>query len=366
MKPLIIILLSISFFVGFISGYKVNDSHYSETKSKLQKLTENELDEYLKLKSLEEKYKKADEILGKAIMIFLADLGLRISDDKVEFAKKALTQLSSASDPAPDQKVSEPNTSQTNSGNPESAQQSNNASSSAKAEMPVPDTSANGLQNENPSQSIRNTGLSGKIRYTGILPRPDFIRMSADPVCAQENKDRQVQKEDLLVSKDGGLKNVFIYVKEGSTLPPGAFPTTPVELDQRGCVYSPHVAGIRVGQKLKILNSDPVLHNVHSMAKLNVGFNMGMATKNQVVEKSFTKPEVMVKIKCDVHGWMNSYIGVLDHPYFSVSQADGSFSIPNLPPGRYTIEAWHEKLGIKTQAILFEEENKNKILNFNY
>ena len=122
-------------------------------------------------------------------------------------------------------------------------------------------------------------------------------------------------------------------------------------LDQKGCHYSPHVFGLRTGQPLEILNSDQTLHNVNAMAQVNQAFNMGQAMQGMKSQKTFTKPEVMVRIKCDVHGWMNAYAGVLSHPYFAVTANGGAFELKDLPPGTYTIEAWHEKLGTQTQSV---------------
>jgi hypothetical protein len=113
----------------------------------------------------------------------------------------------------------------------------------------------------------------------------------------------------------------------------------------------PHVFGIQVGQPLEVLNSDPTLHNIHAVPRDNREFNRGQAITGQRDRFTFTTKEVMVPFKCDVHGWMNAYVGVLDHPYFAVSGADGTFSIKSLPPGTYTIEAWHEKLGTMTQTV---------------
>ena len=194
--------------------------------------------------------------------------------------------------------------------------------------------------------------LTGSVHFTKPAPKAAEIKMAADPVCAKENAGKKVMDESVVVNGNKTLANVFVYVKEGMKkegIP--AAPTTPVKFDQNGCRYTPHVVGVRVGQPFQIINSDAVLHNVHSMAKTNAPFNMGMATKGQTLDKKFTKPETMVKIKCDVHGWMNAYVGVLDHPYFAVTDAQGSFNIEGLPAGEYTIEAWHEKLGTKTEKV---------------
>lgn len=193
--------------------------------------------------------------------------------------------------------------------------------------------------------------VTGKVNFGGAAPKPTSIKMNADPVCAKESAGKTVLKEDVVVNANKTLANVFVYVKEGvkGNVPPA--PQEAVTFDQKGCVYHPHVIGVRVGQPLKILNSDPTLHNVNALAKANAKFNAGMPTKGQVIEKKFTKPETMVKVKCDVHGWMSAYIGVVDHPYFAVTDNTGAFTLKDLPAGEYTVEAWHEKLGTKTAKV---------------
>jgi plastocyanin len=128
-------------------------------------------------------------------------------------------------------------------------------------------------------------------------------------------------------------------------------PTTPVVIDQKGCVYTPRVVGVRVGQPIEVVNSDPTLHNVHALPMVNQEFNQGQPVQYSKLSRTFTAPEVMVRFKCDVHSWMAAWVGVVAHPYFAVTGADGSFQLPNLPPGTYTLEAWHEKLGPKTAKV---------------
>ncbi|HUF51788.1 MAG TPA: carboxypeptidase regulatory-like domain-containing protein, partial [Longimicrobiales bacterium] len=118
-----------------------------------------------------------------------------------------------------------------------------------------------------------------------------------------------------------------------------------------GCVYEPHVLGVRAGQEFIIRNSDPLLHNVNAAPTTNRTFNIGQPRAGMETRRSFTQPEIMIPVTCQVHGWMESYIGVLDHPYFAVTSADGSFRLENLPPGTYTIEAWHEQYGTQTQTV---------------
>ncbi|MFQ5350360.1 MAG: hypothetical protein ACE5EG_07955, partial [Thermoanaerobaculia bacterium] len=153
-----------------------------------------------------------------------------------------------------------------------------------------------------------------------------------------------------VVADGGGLANVFVYVKSGLT---GSYtaPAETVTLNQQGCRYIPHVSGIMVGQTLVIKNSDPTLHNVHAMPEANEEFNQGQPFQDMELEKTFDTAEVMVPFKCDVHPWMSSYMGVMDHPFYTVSGTDGAFSIGGLPAGDYEVEAWHEELGSQTLSV---------------
>lgn len=208
--------------------------------------------------------------------------------------------------------------------------------------------------------------VTGKVNFTGAAPKAAPVKMSADPVCVKENAGKTVLSETVVVNSNKTLANVFVYVKEGYKGTPPAAPTEPVTFDQKGCHYTPHVFGIRVGQPLKILNSDPTLHNVNAQAKVNSKFNAGMPTKGQVIEKKFTKPEVLVKFKCDVHGWMNAFAGVVDHPFFAVTDTSGAYTIKDLPAGEYTVEAVHEKLGTKTEKITVTDAGTAKPADFTF
>jgi hypothetical protein len=202
--------------------------------------------------------------------------------------------------------------------------------------------------------------VRGTVTLTGAAPRNEPIRMNADPVCVKEAKGPQTQ-ETFVVSSDGKLANVFVYVKDGLgnyayDPPPGG-----AKLDQHGCRYTPHVFGLRVGQPLEIINSDPTLHNIHATPKNNPEFNNGQPIQGMKMTHTFNNPEVMVPFKCDVHGWMNAYVGVVPHPYFAVTKEDGSFELKGLPPGTYTIEAWHERLGTMTQSVTLAEKGSQEV-----
>jgi plastocyanin len=201
--------------------------------------------------------------------------------------------------------------------------------------------------------------VAGQVQFDGQPPGNPAIKMASDPVCLRENQDGATL--ETVVVTDGGLENVFVYLKDG--LGGYAFdaPTQPVRLDQKGCRYMPHVFGVQVGQPIEISNSDATFHNVHAMPNVNREFNVGQPLQGMKNVKTFTAREVMVPFKCDVHGWMHAYAGVLDHPYFAVTSGGGRFELRNVPPGTYTIEAWHEKLGARTQSVTLGEKESREI-----
>jgi plastocyanin len=191
--------------------------------------------------------------------------------------------------------------------------------------------------------------VTGKIVFAGTAPAMEQIKMDADAFCKAAHS-APVSSQEVQVNSNGTLKDVFVYVKQGVS---GSYPapTQPVVLDQQGCQYHPHVFGIQVGQPLKIVNSDGTLHNIHALPKVNQEFNIGQPFKGMETVKKFDKLEVPLHFKCDVHKWMSSYAGVLPHPFYAVSNDQGTFEIKNLPPGNYVIEAWQEKYGPQTQNV---------------
>lgn len=208
--------------------------------------------------------------------------------------------------------------------------------------------------------STGNGTLSGKVSFAGTAPAPEKVKVAADPKC-QSMHPQGLLKQTVQV-KDGGLAHVFVWVKNAPGGQPA--PTEAAVLDQQGCMYHPHVVGVRTGQPIKIKNSDDTLHNIHPRPTVNAEFNIGQPRKGMESTKSFDKQEIMIPVGCDVHPWMRSYISVVDHPYFAVTKDDGTYEIEDLPAGEYEVEAYHEKLKTQTQKVTVKDgDNK---LDFSY
>ena len=207
--------------------------------------------------------------------------------------------------------------------------------------------------------------ITGRILFQGTPPPEEKIDMSEEPDCADMYPEGAYTQR-VEVNPDGTLKDVFVYVKEG--LPADLeFPTpsAPVTIDQKGCRYHPHVLGIQADQPLRILNSDPLLHNIHAKPEINRSFNVSQPTAGLETTRKFSKPEVLVRVECDVHGWMLAFVAVLTHPYYSVTGEDGSFTIKGLPPGEYVIEAWQETYGTQTMTVTVGPQ-ETKEIEFTY
>jgi plastocyanin len=224
-----------------------------------------------------------------------------------------------------------------------------------KTEVPTPAQTP-------PPVSGPHGNLKGAVRYAGIPQKPEVLSVPA--VCNPGGKP-EVLSNDILIF-DGKVKNVLVSITSGLTETDfGAPPAETAILDQKDCQYEPRLLAVRVGQKVDFLNSDPTFHNVKSLSKFNENFNIAMPSKNDKMTKVFSKPEIFIESKCSVHPWMSASIAVLDHPYFSVTGASGEFSIPNLPTGTYTLEAWHEVFGTLKQTIIVKE-NETLNLEFKY
>jgi len=192
--------------------------------------------------------------------------------------------------------------------------------------------------------------VAGSIKFVGKKPARKMIDMSGDPACVEAHHGKAYD-ESLVVNRNGTLANVFVYIKSGLEGKTFEVPTTPVTIDQQGCWFHPRVLGIQVGQRLSVINSDPVTHNIHPMAEINREWNHSQGAGDPPLARKFLKPEVMIRVKCNIHSWMHAFIGVVDNPYYAVTGADGSFKIDNLPPGDYVLAAWQETLGTQDAKI---------------
>jgi plastocyanin len=217
-----------------------------------------------------------------------------------------------------------------------------------------------------PGVALAASSITGTVTFDGKAPTLKPLAMDADPACAKKHGDKPVPSELLVLGNGNTIGNIMVYVSKG--VPAGKTypaPTTPVVIDQNGCQYKPHVMGIMVGQPYKILNSDGVLHNIHTQPQLNKAFNQGMPATVKEVTTKFDKPEAIFHVKCDVHPWMSAYVGVFSHPFFSVTGTDGKFTISGLDPGTYEITAWHERMGTQTATVTVAA-NETKTQNFKF
>lgn len=199
------------------------------------------------------------------------------------------------------------------------------------------------------SEPLGTSAVAGTVTFEGSAPRLKAISMDADPACAAKH-DGPVPARFLLLGEGQTLGNVFVQVKnppEGNYAPPAE----PAIVDQRGCLYDPHVLGIMAGQPIMFRNSDGLLHNVHGLPKVNREFNMGMPPTLTESDVTLKRPEPLFKVKCDVHPWMHTYVSVMSHPFFAVTSESGELRIEGLPAGTYEVEAWHERLGVRTASV---------------
>jgi plastocyanin len=202
-----------------------------------------------------------------------------------------------------------------------------------------------------PGVALAASSITGTVTFDGKVPTLRPLAMDADPACAKKHS-APVPNEMLTLGSGNTVGNIMVWVSKG--LPAGKtwpVPKEPAVLDQKGCQYLPHVMGLMAGQPYKILNSDGIVHNVHALPKINKPFNRPMPANVKETTVTFDKPEGNFPIKCDVHPWMNAYVGVFSHPFFSVTRNDGKYTISGLDPGTYEITAWHERLGTQTASV---------------
>ncbi|MGA8491994.1 MAG: carboxypeptidase regulatory-like domain-containing protein [Terriglobales bacterium] len=203
--------------------------------------------------------------------------------------------------------------------------------------------------------------IRGVVKFEGTAPKAKPISMAADPSCARQHPG-PVSTPEVVADSKGGLQNVLVFISDGlgdRTFDP---PAQPVVITQKGCLYQPHVLAVQANQPIEVVNDDPTMHNIHPAPTNNREWNKA-EQPGAKVEETFAREEIAIPVRCNVHPWMRGYIAVLKNPYFALTKPDGTFDLPNLPPGTYTVKAWHEKLGTSTQTITVEA-NQTKEINF--
>jgi plastocyanin len=208
------------------------------------------------------------------------------------------------------------------------------------------DGSAGAASKAGPPAASGVSTIQGVARLTGAAPAMKMLKREGDPFCAR----KQMQEEDVVVGEGGTLGNVIVRITQGVS---GNYdpPMNNAVLDQVDCMYRPRVQGIMAGQSLLIKNSDQTLHNVHTYKGASTVFNQAQVPGLPPMAKKFNNAGDVIKFKCDVHPWMTAYVAVSNHPFFAVTTNNGSFSIPKVPAGTYTVEAWHERYGAKTREL---------------
>ena len=200
--------------------------------------------------------------------------------------------------------------------------------------------------------------VSGQVVYKGPAPAVDTISMTSDSACGASS----VAGDAVLIAGSGEVQNVFVYVKDGLDASyTFETPSDPVLVHQEHCRYAPRVFGVRTSQPVAVVNDDPTVHNVHALPRVNSEANQTTPIKGTQAKFMFSAPETMVRFTCNVHPWMNAYAGVVAHPFFAVTGADGKFELKGLPPGTYTIEAWHERFGTQTQQVTLAERQAQTV-----
>jgi plastocyanin len=203
--------------------------------------------------------------------------------------------------------------------------------------------------------------LIGSIFVNGEIPRRLKYDMSADPICERLNHP-QALTDDVLTT-DEGLLNVVVYVKSGGPLDSYRFevPASEVVLERRKCQFVPHVLGVRAGQKVSFVTSDPTQHNTHPTPKLNLEWNQTQAPGGEPIVKAFNRPEQFIRVKCNQHPWEQAFVGVFSHPFFVITDQFGNYEIRGLPPGTYKLVAWHQKLGEQEMEITIAPGESRRI-----
>ena len=201
--------------------------------------------------------------------------------------------------------------------------------------------------------------ISGIVHFDGSVPEQSVLQLGGWSECAAQHTGI-VYAGDILVT-NGRLQNALVYIKDGLGERVFAVPEEPLENDQKGCVFLPRIMALQVDQQIRYLNSDPMAHNVHGLPRNSSHWNFSLGLKGTSRSITIDAEEVGIEVKCDIHGWMRSYLGVFDHPYFALSDQNGAFRLHNVPPGEYTITAWHERFGVRSRTVTLPAQGHKRI-----
>jgi plastocyanin len=202
--------------------------------------------------------------------------------------------------------------------------------------------------------------VTGTILFTGVPPKMKAISMVTVPNCAKMHS-MPAMTEDFVPGDNGTLQNVIVYLQGDFSAYSFPAASAPVRVDQEGCIYTPHVVAKMTGDPLEVTNKDAVTHNINAMSQLGQGWNESQMRGGDPIVRRFSKEEVPIIVKCNMHPWMRFYLAVVDHPYFQVTGKDGQFALRNVPPGTYTLTAWHEAFGAKKQTVIIQPKQEQKI-----
>ena len=206
--------------------------------------------------------------------------------------------------------------------------------------------------------------VTGSVKLDGTAPKAKTINMAAEPACAK-GRTSPAMTEEVVTGDAGSLANVVVYVKSGLDGYSFPAPSGAAKIEQQGCQYHPHVVAMQVGQNIDVVNADQTTHNIHPIPKDNREWNESQPPGAAPIEKSFTREEIAIPVKCNVHPWMKAYMAVLPNPYFQVTDKDGKFDLKDLPPGTYTLTAWHELYGTSDQTVTIgPKESKSVTFTF--
>jgi len=228
-------------------------------------------------------------------------------------------------------------------------------------ETPAPAASAPAGKTVDPATAGEVTGT---VKLDGAAPKMKAISIAAEPACAKA-RTAPLTSEEVVTGDGGALANVVVYVSSGLDGYSFPAPSTPVEFKQEGCQYHPHVAGMMVAQNVSVVNADQTTHNIHPLPMQNREWNESQPPGAAPIQKSFARDEVAIPVKCNVHPWMKAYMAVLPNPFFQVTDKDGKFDLKGLPPGTYTITAWHELYKTDPQTITIGAK-ESKAVNFSF